>query len=83
MGNKRKIPWFWRWRYSCPDCGMNFGEDPYFSNSVNCMTMDELGREVSFTCPRCGVHYSREEFIELNHDKYSKKADLSEEECFI
>lgn len=74
---KRKCPWFWRRQCSCPDCGYIFGRDGSYATAH--MTLDERGREVAFTCPRCKAHYSSEEFWTLNQEKYDRTADLSEE----
>jgi rubredoxin len=60
---KRHIPWFWRRKTSCFECGYIFNmEDP-----------KTYEHDRYFNCPRCGYRHEWEEFWEVNHDKYSQK----------
>lgn len=63
MKKKRHVPWFWRRQVSCPDCGFIVKDG------------SELDRQLEhakvFDCPRCKVHYTAEDFWEIQHDKYS------------
>ena len=76
MSDKKPTPNPLRWRESCPDCG--------FINTE--FEGERLERGKGFTCPRCGVHYSAEDFHEEMEAKHQAqyhnhaKADLSQEE---
>jgi uncharacterized C2H2 Zn-finger protein len=69
MNKKRKIPWFWRRRIACPDCGL-IEKDEEFTFI--------LRKEGQFKCPRCGALYSEQEFLEENWFKNRWDADLSD-----
>lgn len=58
----RKKPWWARRRFSCPDCGLIIEDG-------DCPGGEGM-RNGYFDCPRCAVHYSQEEFMKLNQDKW-------------
>jgi ribosomal protein S27AE len=63
MPKKRKFLPFWmRWKISCPDCGFIIGEHG-----------DLHDTDKHFDCPRCGVHYAKQDFWEEQWFKYSKE----------
>ncbi len=70
MNKKRKIPWFWKRRVSCPDCGLTEKIEDEFLNIIE--------REHQFKCPRCNACYSKQEFFEENWFKNNWMADLSD-----
>lgn len=59
---KRKIPWFWRRRVSCPECGKIYNEHD--------TTLDHIDRK-NFTCIRCGFVLDWETFWNEHHEKVS------------
>ena len=65
---KRKCPWFWKRKISCPECGFIY--DEYHK---------EIHAKDFVDCPRCNVRLSNEEFWDENHFKMDRKADLSNE----
>ncbi len=65
---KRRIPWFWRRRESCPDCG--------WSNEYEIEIM--LYRTKIFTCPRCHAIYSESDFAKEQEEKWSLKMKETE-----
>lgn len=60
---------------TCPDCG-------YVPDLMTQQTMDKK----PFDCPRCGVHYSLEDYLHEMHEKFMAQkhnhatADLSNED---
>lgn len=62
---KRKCPWFWRRRTSCPDCGLIVEEGEAYDGGFN--------------CSRCGTHYASEDFWDSNVEKNLWAADLNSE----
>lgn len=71
INKKRKVPWFWRKRFSCPDCGRTekqVGEFLYI-----------IEKERQFKCPRCNALYGTHDFYEENYFKNGWSADLSQE----
>lgn len=67
---KKKIPWWARRRFSCPDCGYIPKEDEYLRRP----------RHSGFDCPQCKSHFADYDFLELNYDKYNYKFDDSQEQ---
>lgn len=70
-----------RWHISCPDCG-------YIETEEQSQRRHVLnGGSGAFDCPRCGAHYSAEDFETEMEQKHMgqhhnhAKADLSGEEA--
>lgn len=68
-----------RWmkrHYACPDCGLIIEEKncPHFASDNGAL------RYRAFDCPRCGVHYTPDEFFELNEDKWNREHSVEEEQ---
>ncbi len=59
-------PKFLRRNFACPDCGLLIPEG-------------DCGNK-PFDCPRCQTHYTQEEFIELNQDKWKREHHIEEEQ---
>jgi hypothetical protein len=59
---KRKIPYIFRNKVSCPECGYIFKEYEYKERLKD-----------YFSCPKCDTRFSDEEFWEENIDKWSRK----------
>lgn len=51
-----------RYRDSCPDCGFVFPRET-----------DPASKTKGFNCPRCLVHYSAQEYEQLNSEKEQVK----------
>ena len=66
---KKKIPWFWKKRISCPDCGLIEKNEEF---------LIIIRVEHQFKCPRCGALYSENDFYEENFFKNGWTADLSD-----
>lgn len=60
MSEKRKVPWFWRRHFACPDCGLTISE----------YDVNVLAGEPSFDCARCKAHYIQEDFYKENENKW-------------
>jgi len=54
-------------RWSCPECGMVYREEEVLDKT--------------FRCRRCDYECTREDFVEDNIEKWSREADLSQEEA--
>lgn len=69
---KRKGPWWWKRRVSCPECGYLYQEE---------MKGEDKAKMVApyITCPKCQVRLSIDEFWDQNYSKYDRKADLAGE----
>jgi transcription initiation factor IIE alpha subunit len=70
MSKKKHIPWFFRRRLSCPDCGWvakTYEEQAVFEKP-------------SFSCPRCESYFSEYDLMDENMNKWSREADLTYEE---
>lgn len=69
----KKLPFYMRRRYACPDCGWvpDLADYHYFEI--------ELEEKSIFICPRCKVEYLREDFYEENIFKWNRTADLEYE----
>ncbi len=64
---KKKVPWIFRRKLSCPNCGF-------------IIQIDDIKYEDNFTCPRCKAYYSGYDFWEENSFKWDySHADLSYE----
>ena len=66
---KRKIPYLFRRKLSCPDCGFIYNElinRPIYSDKY-------------IDCSRCNVRLSSEEFWGENVSKWDRTADLTYE----
>ena len=65
----RKIPYYMKRHYSCPNCGLIVGD------------MYELGsiRGRGYDCKKCNEHYSEFDFMEYNQEKWDRTADLTNE----
>lgn len=61
---------------SCPDCGFVFDGD---ENNDHRQLLAAIRKTGYFACLRCDARMPATEFFELNADKYSKQADLSNE----
>lgn len=71
MKTKKKIPWIWRRKTSCPSCGKVLNTEKI------CIILE---KKKGFDCPFCGDHYAEVDFWDFNYEKYSLEADLSGEE---
>jgi predicted RNA-binding Zn-ribbon protein involved in translation (DUF1610 family) len=61
---KGKVPWFARYRLSCPECGMIVKAENLTSVSEKMMVFD---------CPRCKAHFPFDELCDENREKISQE----------
>lgn len=63
-----KPKWMKR-HFACPDCGLIVDEHdcPHEASDNGALKYQP------FDCPRCGAHYTPEEFMDLNQDKWNRE----------
>lgn len=66
-GTLQMKPKWMRLNVSCPDCGLVINSDGYAN--VNGVMMSCTDSAWNFTCARCKVHYSSDDFWESYRDK--------------